>query len=229
MKILAIGAHPDDIEIFMYGLLSVCQQRGDEVSLIVATDGAAGNVKSSINLTVVRELETRKALKNLGSLTLLGLPDGNLSESKNAAEVLRNAINIVNPDIIVTHDPEDYHSDHRALSKYVQDVANFKYPIIFSDTLMGINFNPDFFIDITDFIQHKKKAIICHKSQSPEKFVSLVELMNRYRAAQCNAPHLNYAEAYRINRRFPFTDIRSLLPDPPPLVPFYTNNPKAFI
>ena len=47
MKILAIGAHPDDIEIFMFGLLSVYSSRGDEIGMIIATDGAAGNVLSN--------------------------------------------------------------------------------------------------------------------------------------------------------------------------------------
>ena len=39
MKILAIGAHPDDIEIFMYGFLAVCKNRGDLINMAVATDG----------------------------------------------------------------------------------------------------------------------------------------------------------------------------------------------
>ena len=70
---------------------------------------------------------------------------------------------------------------------------------------------------------------MCHKSQSPEKFVSAMKLLNRYRAAQCNAPKLNYAEAYRFNKKFPFVDLRLLLPNPPPLKPFYKDDPNAFI
>ena len=229
MKILAIGAHPDDIEIFMYGFLSVCKKRGDEIGLIVATDGAAGNVKSNVNLSSVRELETRKALESLGLVNMLGIPDGKLLETKNAIQTINDAVSSENPDIIVTHAPEDYHSDHRALSNYVQDIAGFKCPIIFADTLMGVNFFPDFYIDITSFFESKKDAVMCHKSQSPKKFASAMEIMNRYRAAQCNAPSHNYAEAYRFNKRFPFTDIRSLLPNPPPLRPFYKDNPNAFI
>ena len=229
MKILAIGAHPDDIEIFMYGLLSVCKKRGDEIGLIVATDGGAGNVKSNINLSSIRESETRKALDSLGVINMLGLPDGKLLESKNAIQIINDAVNFENPDIIVTHAPEDYHSDHRALSLYVQDIAGFRCPIIFADTLMGVNFFPDFYIDITSCFKSKNDAIMCHKSQRPEKFASAMKLMNSYRAAQCNAPKSNYAEAYRVNKRFPFTDIRSLLPNPPPLRPFYKNDPNAFI
>jgi N-acetylglucosamine malate deacetylase 1 len=229
MKILAIGAHPDDIEIFMYGLLSVCKKRGDKIGLIVATDGAAGNIKSNINLSTIRETETKKALEGLGVVNMLGLPDGKLLESQNAIQIIDNAVNFETPDLIVTHAPEDYHSDHRALSIYVQDVAGFKCPIIFADTLMGIKFFPDFYIDITNCFEAKMDAIMCHQSQGPEKFASAMKLMNRYRAAQCNAPNSNYAEAYRVNKRFPFTDIRHLLPKPPPLRPFYNDNPDAFI
>ena len=60
MKILAIGAHPDDIEIFMYGFLSVCKNRGDEIDLIIATDGAAGSVLSNVNLAEIRKKPSEK-------------------------------------------------------------------------------------------------------------------------------------------------------------------------
>ena len=60
MKILAIGAHPDDIEIFMYGFLLACKSRGDNISLVVATDGSLGGEKS-IDLVNKRFEETKKA------------------------------------------------------------------------------------------------------------------------------------------------------------------------
>ena len=55
MKILAIGAHPDDIEIFMYGFLSVCLKRGDEIYTMIATDGSAGKI---LPLKVVHKVTT---------------------------------------------------------------------------------------------------------------------------------------------------------------------------
>ena len=55
MKILAIGAHPDDIEIFMYGLISIYKKDNHKIHLIVATDGAAGTVKSSKGLSDIRK------------------------------------------------------------------------------------------------------------------------------------------------------------------------------
>ena len=74
MKILAIGAHPDDIEIFMYGILSIYSKRNDEINMIVATDGAAGNVTTNKNLSKIRKKETKEALKTFGNqitLTIL--------------------------------------------------------------------------------------------------------------------------------------------------------------
>ena len=79
MKILAVGAHPDDIEIFMYGLLASCLKRGDNVFLGVATDGAAGQVITNSNLKEKRASETVLGLSNIAEPTLLSLPDGELS------------------------------------------------------------------------------------------------------------------------------------------------------
>ena len=67
MKVLAIGAHPDDIEIFMYGIISICKDRGDKIHLAIATDGSAGNVLGFPNLSKVRKTETMKALKVFGT------------------------------------------------------------------------------------------------------------------------------------------------------------------
>lgn len=229
MKILAIGAHPDDIEIFMFGILSVCKKRGDDIGLIVATDGGAGNINMKKKLPKIREMETRRALKDLGEVKLLGLQDGKLSQSSTNLDLIQDAIFYEKPDLIITHAPEDYHPDHRALSKFVENIAGFRYPIIFADTLMGINFKVDFYVDITSCFDLKIKAIMHHKSQSPSKFASAAKLLNRFRAAQCNAPANNYAEAYRFCSTFPFADIRGLLPDSPPLKPFYKNDLNSFI
>ena len=55
MKILAIGAHPDDIEIFMYGLLKLLKNNGNEIFLAIATDGALGGDNSKENLVEIRK------------------------------------------------------------------------------------------------------------------------------------------------------------------------------
>ena len=133
------------------------------------------------------------------------------------------------PDLVITHAPEDYHPDHRALAAYVRDAAGFICPVLFCDTLMGVGFTPDYYIDIYPHFAAKQKAIMAHHSQDPSRFASASAIMNRFRAAQCNAPDGHYAEAYRLDSRFPFTDIRDLLPPPPPYRPFYVPGSDALI
>ena len=133
------------------------------------------------------------------------------------------------PDLIVTHSQYDYHADHRNLSLLIISAVSHYIPILYCDTLMGINFKPDYYVDITDFFSLKKQAILKHESQNPERFVDLASLMNSYRSAQCNAPKGCYAEAYCFQSSFPFSDIRSLLPISPTLRNFHIKHKNGFL
>ena len=229
LKITAIGAHPDDIEIFFYGTLAACRDRGDAISLVVATDGAAGGDDPGPALAARRAGEAQCGLARLGTPILLDLPDGRLAEADDAATRLRDAVAETEPDLILTHAPEDYHPDHRALSHLLADIASFRCPILLADTLMGVGFTPEFYVDITPYQDEKQAAIMAHESQEPHRFARAAAIMNSFRSAQCNAPHGHAAEAWRIDHRFPFTDIRQILPPPPPLRPFYVRGSDALI
>ena len=229
MKVLAIGAHPDDIEIFMYGILSCFKKNANEIFLTVVTDGSQGGKNVNNNLSGIRALETKKALKNLGILKLLNLRDGNLGYLSNDLIKIKKNIDEIEPDLIITHYEKDYHSDHINLSKLVKQVASHYIPIIYCDTMMGINFNPCYYIDITEFYKEKIIAIRKHESQSPERFVNLIKLMNSFRAAQCNAPLGTYAEAYYYEKSFPFSDIRNLLPPSLKIRPFHISQKNGFL
>lgn len=230
MRILAIGAHPDDLEIFCYGLLAAFKARGDELSLAVATDGAAGTVAGQDDsLAKRRAEETTTALLKLGAPELLGLPDGALATAANGRKVIAEHIRRVAPDLIVTHDPTDYHTDHRVLSSLITELAGFSCAVLYADTLMGVGFTPQFYVDITAWQAEKQAAILAHESQVPQRFADGAALLNRFRAAQCNAPDGHYAEAYRTSARFPFADIRGLLPAAPPYRPFYVPGSDAFL
>jgi len=229
MKILAIGAHPDDIEIFMYGFLSVCLKRGDEIYTMIATDGSAGNVVEKKNLKLIREKESLKGLSKLSKPEFLNFPDGKLSLFSEISEIIKTKLKFFKPDLIVTHSKEDYHPDHRALSINVFNAAGFQFPIMYCDTLMGVNFLPDYFVDITKYFENKKKAILMHKSQNPKKFVKAIELQNSFRAGQCNYEIGNYVEAYKFESRFPFSDISSLIPHNIKIKSYYKNEKKSLI
>ena len=229
MKLLAIGAHPDDIEIFMYGFIAVCKKRGDDVFLAVASDGAAGGEEKGELLVNKRKNETTKGLSNLGGPIFLDLPDGKLTSNNIALSRINQLISEIKPDLILTHPKEDYHPDHRALSYYIKQSAGFTYPIIYCDTLMGVNFIPEIYVDISEHFEEKKNAILKHKTQNPENFYRVAKLMNRYRSAQCNGPDGTYAEAYRVEKTFPFTDLRRLIPPAPKFKHFFKPNSGGFV
>ena len=165
----------------------------------------------------------------LGTPTVLCLPDGQLADAPNARDRIRDFIRDATPDLVITHAPEDYHPDHRGLAAYVRDAAGFICPVLFCDTLMGVGFTPDYYIDITAHVADKHKAIMANRSQDTARFASASAIMNRFRSAQCNAPDGHYAEAYRLYHRFPFTAIRDLLPPTPPYRPFYVPRSYALI
>ncbi len=229
MNILAFGAHPDDIEIYMYGLLKVCLDRGDNVFPVVVTDGSLGTVLIKRNLKQIREKEAKKSLSIFNTPTFLNSKDGSLSFDVKVVQKIKKIIIRVKPDLIVTHSPLDYHPDHIALSKYVRQAAGFSSPILYADTLMGVNFNPTIYIDITNHIEEKLVAIMYHKSQNPEKFVYATKLLNNFRAAQCNGNINGYAEAYFFEKYFPFSDIKDLLPPSPKTNRYYKNTTNSFL
>jgi N-acetylglucosamine malate deacetylase 1 len=229
MKILALGAHPDDIEIFMYGLLSIYKKEGNQVFTMIATDGAKGGSLKDDLLIKQRAEEAVAGLKYLSNPIFLNIPDSELGESSTHHKIIKeNVLNLM-PDLIVTHSKHDYHADHRSLSLLTSSAVSHYIPILYCDTLMGVNFQPNYYIDITDYIEFKKEAVLQHNSQAPQRFVDLFKLMNSYRAAQCNAPQGKYAEAYSFSPSFPFTDIREVLPPSLKVRPFHIDNQNGFL
>ena len=229
MKILAIGAHPDDIEIFMFGLLCCFKQKGNEISMIVATDGSLGGNNLKNKLVINRKTETKKGLKKLGIPLFLNIKDGSLGNEAKHTKIIKSCILKVKPDIIITHFYKDYHSDHINLSRIVKTIAGHYIPVLYCDTMMGVNFLPNYYVDVTKYINDKFNSISYHKTQKPERFIALVKLMNSYRSAQCNSPKGHYAEAYYFEPSFPFSDIRKYLPESPKILPFHIENINGFL
>lgn len=218
MTILALGAHPDDIEIFMFGTLAAFRTMGQDLVLGIATDGAKGGAGDASLLAKKRAEEARAAARLLEAreLRFLNFADGALTPDAAVVEAVRSLIEDVKPDLVLTHDANDYHGDHRALSAAVSLAASFKAPVVFADTLYGTGFIPTHYVAIGPHMALKERAILCHESQNPGRFVEMVRLQNRFRSAQCYDPD-GYAEALRFVPRAPFADIRDLLP-PAPLV-----------
>ena len=212
MKILALGAHPDDIEIFMYGLICIYKNQGNKVFTMVATDGAKGGSQENNLLTKQRVEETTAGLKDLSEPVFLNIPDSELGEDPVHQKIIKENILNIMPDLIITHSKHDYHADHRSLSLLTSSAVSHYIPILYCDTLMGVNFEPDVYVDITEYIEEKKEAIMNHKSQNPKRLIEIVKTMNRYRSLQCNGSYYQYVETFKIPKQFPFLDLRNMIP-----------------
>jgi len=230
MKILALGAHPDDIEIFMFGTLAAYAAQGAELTFAIATDGARGGAGDPVTLAKTRREEASAAAGLLGvTPRFLDFPDGALIADAALVATLKALIGEVGPDLAITHPPNDYHGDHRALSDGVRIAASFAVPVLHADTLGGTGFSPTHYVDISGHWDIKAKAIRAHRSQKPEQYVDRARIQNAFRAGQCNGEPGALAEAFRFEPVFPFADIRALLPPAPPIRPVATSTRNASI
>jgi LmbE family N-acetylglucosaminyl deacetylase len=227
MKIMAFGAHPDDLEFLCAGTLAKYSVNGHEVAIVISTNGEVGSPElDKKEIAAIREKEARKAADMISAdFFWMAYPDEFLFNSEQVRLKYIDVIRQFEPDIIICPDKDaDYHPDHTTTGQIIWDthvmvtVPNIKtdHPpckkiadIFFMDTIAAVNFHPEFYIDITDFMDTKRDMIECHKSQ--EKWmidqygVSCVEFGNvqsRLRGFQAGC---RYAECFRIPKFFPGT------------------------
>ena len=232
MNVLAIGCHPDDIEISCSGTLAKCVKRGDKVTVCHVANGNMGHeIISPEELREIRANEAKSAgaLAGIEVVTLdIGdlLPNGCSTEQR---DMVVELIKKVQPDFIITHSPTDYMPDHREVSKLVFD-ASFAasvphygapgkaavVPIYYMDNLAGMNFNPTEYVDISDEIELKINMLECHESQlkwmrdhDKIDFAEFVRTCSRFRGIQCG---VQYAEAFCQELVWPKVVAKRLLP-----------------
>ena len=123
MRVLAVGAHPDDLEILCAGTLARYKQAGHEVIMAHACNGDCGHfVIPPEELARQRAAEARAAAEILGAevLTIPDMGDGDLrGDDVKARMAMVDIIRMARPDVIITHGPEDYMPDHVAVSELV--------------------------------------------------------------------------------------------------------------
>jgi LmbE family N-acetylglucosaminyl deacetylase len=204
----------------MFGTLAAARARGDAVEIAIATDGAAGGRGDPAALRRTRRKEATAAAAVLGAEPhFLDFPDGALVADAGLVAAVKALIARTSPELVITHPPNDYHGDHRALSEGVRIGANFQVPVLWADTMQGAGFLPTHYVDITPHAHTKAEAIRAHTSQEPERLVTMALDLSRHRAAQANSAPGSHAEAFRFEPIFPFVDIRDLLPPAPPVRP----------
>ncbi|MBQ8525387.1 MAG: PIG-L family deacetylase [Clostridia bacterium] len=234
MNVLAIGCHPDDVEVNCAGTLVKCVQRGDKVTVCHVANGNLGHeLINEDELREMRALEAKKA-GSLAGIDVVTCDVGDLmvyDSSKAQRDLVVDVIRSVQPDFIITHSPTDYMPDHVAVSKLVFDatfaasVPHYRTavpgkapvtPIYYMDNLAGVNFIPTEYVDISDTLEKKIEMLECHVSQMKWMrdhdnidFAEFVTTCARFRGLQCNA---KYAEAYTPCLAWPKLITKRLLP-----------------
>ena len=125
LRILVIGAHPDDCEIKAGGITALYRAAGHNVKFVSVTNGEAGHQsRQPAELAALRLAETQAVAKLMGiEYEVLNNRDGRLQPTVDARFELIGLIRRYRPDLILTHRPNDYHPDHRATSTLVCDAA----------------------------------------------------------------------------------------------------------
>lgn len=218
MNILFFGAHPDDLEILCGGTIARCVAAGHEVWMAVATNGNVGSPHlSKEEIAAIRKDEATEASHVLGAKGFIWMEEDDefLFDDKRTRLKVVEALRKADADIVVTHSPTDYHPDHNTCSKLVTDARILsavrlietesphldKSPELFyMDSVAGINFSPEFYVDVTATFETKLEALACHRSQAEwiqslfqQEISSLPRTQAAFRGLQCGVP---FAEAF---------------------------------
>lgn len=184
LRILVIGAHPDDCELKAGGVATMYRQAGHHVKFVSVTNGEAGHqTLSPQELINVRRAETEAVTALFGiEYEVLSNRDGRLQPTLEARFELIALIRRFQPDLILTHRPNDYHPDHRATSTLVCDAAYMVIvphivpdvpalrvnPVIayLSDHFQRpVPFRPTIVVDVEPVLEQIIDQLACHRSQ----------------------------------------------------------------
>ncbi|MBD2862559.1 PIG-L deacetylase family protein [Paenibacillus oceani] len=235
MNILAICAHPDDAEICCGGTLAKFAQRGDKVAIAVVTNGEVGSpTLPKSEIARIRQAEAEAAAALIGAeLIWMGFPDEFLFDAEQTRLAFIDAMRRVNADLVLTHWPGDlYNPDHTITGQIANDVAimttvpniktghppSARIPVVyFFESMAGLGFLPEEYVDITDTFKTKRSMLEKHESQVGDwlkdqygsNALDMIEVISRFRGIQCG---VRYAEGFIRAKAYPRNIAGSLLP-----------------
>jgi LmbE family N-acetylglucosaminyl deacetylase len=196
MNVLAIGAHPDDIEYGCGGTLALYAQKGHDVFLFVASDGARGGAAD------VRNGEQRDAALALGAREVIwgGYPDTEVPLSRELIAALEAAIRRVRPTMIFVNFPDDTHQDHRNLAQATVSATRYVPNFLFYEVPSTQNFTPNCFANVDKVLDLKLAALEAHHSQVTKTNIEDLTILElavscaNFRGIQAR---VKYAEAFQ--------------------------------
>lgn len=188
LRVLVIGAHPDDADIKCGGLALKLCAAGHIVKFVSLTNGATGHHEiGGVQLARRRYEEAQAAARVAGLVEyeVLDLHTGELEPNVHNRKTVIRIIRSFRPDLVITHRPYDYHPDHRYTSQLVADASYIvtvpnmlpltpalrEMPVIcymYDPFQKPTPFVADVALDISDVLERKIEMLHCHKSQMYE-------------------------------------------------------------
>ena len=202
MRVLAIAAHPDDIEWLCGGTLALCAERGDEVFIAIATNGNVGTGDPTISSAQIAETRHKEAIASasiIGAKVIwMNFDDEWLFNNIETRTRFIDAIREARPDIMFVLSENDYHPDHRLAGTIAIDcripasvpLVKTKFPetpiptVFLMDTVGGNNFEPEFYDEQNRMMMERyvvifkkwKMMILLFIKVSPKKLKIFIQL-----------------------------------------------------
>jgi LmbE family N-acetylglucosaminyl deacetylase len=186
-RILAIHAHPDDVEILAGGTLALLAGRGHHITIATMTPGDCGSADlGPEEIAAVRRKEAATAAALIGAeYVCVELRDLAIFNDDASRRLVVGVLRQTQPDIILTSSPVDYLCDHESTSALVRDACfaapapNYQAPgkplaaiphLYYMDPIEGtdregVRVRPEFTIDVTTTFARKREMLACHASQ----------------------------------------------------------------
>lgn len=188
VRILAIHAHPDDLEILAAGTLAHLSKQGHSITIVTMTPGDCGTAEyDSETIASMRRKEALDAAKQIGAEYICAeFRDMAIFNDDASRRRVTELLRVTQPNIVITSSPVDYHCDHEATSILVRDACfsapapNYKSgtaPVLpaiphlyFLDPDEGRDREgrtviPQFVVDVSPYIELKKSMLASHESQ----------------------------------------------------------------
>ena len=209
MKILAIGAHLDDIEIACGGTLAKAVHNGHSVKALVMSRSGYTNIEGVVQRSDDTAVEEgKKALEVLGvkDVRILGFPAKDIPFASEVINEIDRTMEEYDPDIIFTHHPFDTHQAHAGVSNASIAAARRRNTIFFYEPITPsgrsyVAFRPQLYIDVEEYIEQKIASLREHKTEyekfGKEDWITGVKCRCGYRGYEIGK---KYAEAYEVLR-----------------------------
>lgn len=197
--VLAIGAHPDDIEFGCGATMLRLREEGARTYGLVLTGGEQGHDgKSKVR---IEEATSAARVMALSDIAVHDFPDTSLHEHKAEIRVtIEQALARWRPDIIFTHNAHDVHTDHRTVFDATREAARGAFSILcYENPNTPPAFHPGYFFDVGNHIEDKIAALACHKTQMGKSYATpgVVRAMAGFRGTQARVP---LAEGFEVMR-----------------------------